>query len=140
MTVHDTGVRPTACRHSPKSKWSVIGACQSNVLLDFEPEKDPEKIEWMEANLIKAWEQGITLPGTPQLFVTAGHTYSQMFAEEEIKKKVIKTTEESVPKQYYEFLNVFSKEASEWLPKRKLSRVGMAPSRYLIFLFAGSNP
>lgn len=46
-------------------------------------------------------------------------TYSQLFAEEEIKKKVVKTAEESVPKQYHEFLNVFSKEASERLPERK---------------------
>ncbi|KAF9801195.1 hypothetical protein IEO21_10184 [Rhodonia placenta] len=67
----------------------------------------------------KSWEQGITLPGTPQLFVAAGHTYSQLFAEEEIKKKVVKTAKESVPKQYHEFLKVFSKEASEWLPERK---------------------
>ncbi|KAF9796773.1 hypothetical protein IEO21_10957 [Rhodonia placenta] len=67
----------------------------------------------------RSWEQGITLPGAPQLFVMAGHTYSQLFAEEEIKKKVVKTTKESVPKQYHEFLKVFSKEASERLPKRK---------------------
>ncbi|KAF9802632.1 hypothetical protein IEO21_09857 [Rhodonia placenta] len=68
----------------------------------------------------RPWEQGITLPGAPQLFIAAGHTYSQLFAEEEIKKKVVKTAKESVPKQYHEFLNVFSKEASEWLPERKL--------------------
>ncbi|KAF9796506.1 hypothetical protein IEO21_10991 [Rhodonia placenta] len=67
----------------------------------------------------RPWEQGITLPGAPQLFVAAGHTYSQLFAEEEIKKKVVKTAEESVPKQYHEFLKVFSKEASERLPERK---------------------
>ncbi|KAF9800350.1 hypothetical protein IEO21_10375 [Rhodonia placenta] len=64
-------------------------------------------------------EQGITLPGAPQLFVAAGHIYFQLFAEEEIKRKVVKTTEESVPKQYHKFLNVFSKEASERLPERK---------------------
>ncbi|KAF9800263.1 hypothetical protein IEO21_10402 [Rhodonia placenta] len=67
----------------------------------------------------RSWEQGITLPGAPQLFVAAGHTYPQLFAEEEIKKKVVKTAEESVPKQYHEFLKVFSKEASERLPERK---------------------
>ncbi|KAF9796282.1 hypothetical protein IEO21_11011 [Rhodonia placenta] len=67
----------------------------------------------------RPWEQGITLPGAPQLFIAAGHMYSQLFAEEEIKKKVIKTAEESVPKQYHEFLKVFSKEALEWLPERK---------------------
>ncbi|KAF9802722.1 hypothetical protein IEO21_09836 [Rhodonia placenta] len=120
LTVHDTGVRPMACRHSLKSKRLVIGTCRSKVLPDFEPEEDPAEVEWDEADLIKTWEQGITLPGAPQLFVTAGHTYSQLFAEEEIKKKVIKTAEESVPKQYHEFLKVFSKKASEWLPKRKL--------------------
>ncbi|KAF9797371.1 hypothetical protein IEO21_10878 [Rhodonia placenta] len=60
------------------------------------------------------------LPGAPQLFIAAGHTYSRLFAEEEIKKKVVKTTKESVPKQYHKFLDVFSKEASERLPKRKL--------------------
>lgn len=113
------GVRPTARRRSPKSKRLVIGACRSKVLPDFEPEDDPEGIEWTETDLIEAWEQGIMLPGTPQLFIAAGHTYSQLFAEEEIKKKVVKTAEESVPKQYHEFLNVFSKEASEWLPERK---------------------
>ncbi|KAF9802637.1 hypothetical protein IEO21_09853 [Rhodonia placenta] len=118
-TVRDMGVRPTARRHSPKSKRLVIGACQSKVLPDCEPEEDPAEVEWDEADLIEAWEQGITLPSAPQLFIAAGHTYSQLFAEEEIKKKVIKTTEESVPKQYHEFLKVFSKEASERLPERK---------------------
>ncbi|KAF9799984.1 hypothetical protein IEO21_10465 [Rhodonia placenta] len=118
-TARDTGVRPTACRRLPKSKRSVIGACQSKVLPDFEPEEDPVEVEWDKADLIEAWEQGITLPGAPQLFVAAGHMYSQLFAEEEIKKKVVKTAEESVPKQYHEFLKVFSKEASERLPKRK---------------------
>ncbi|KAF9801832.1 hypothetical protein IEO21_10026 [Rhodonia placenta] len=107
------------CRCSPKSKRSVIGACQSKVLLDSEPKNDLEEIEWTETDLIKSWEQDIMLPGAPQLFVAAGHTYSQLFAEEEIKKKVVKTAEESVPKQYHKFLNVFSKEASEWLPERK---------------------
>ncbi|KAF9799016.1 hypothetical protein IEO21_10631 [Rhodonia placenta] len=67
----------------------------------------------------RPWEQGITLPGAPQLFIAAGHTYSQLFIEKEIKKKVVKTTEESVPEQYHEFLKVFSKEASERLPERK---------------------
>ncbi|KAF9799688.1 hypothetical protein IEO21_10524 [Rhodonia placenta] len=108
---HDMGVRPMTCKCFLKSKWLIIGACQSKVLPDFEPEKDLENIEWTEANLIEAWEQGITLSGAPQLFVAVGHMYSQLFAEEEIKKKVVKTTEESVPKQYHEFLKVFSKEA-----------------------------
>ncbi|OSX56530.1 hypothetical protein POSPLADRAFT_1062676 [Postia placenta MAD-698-R-SB12] len=56
-TAHDMGVRPT-------------------VLPDFEPKEDPKEIEWDETNLIEAWEQGIMLPGTPQLFVAAGHTLS----------------------------------------------------------------
>ncbi|KAF9801706.1 hypothetical protein IEO21_10049 [Rhodonia placenta] len=67
----------------------------------------------------RPWEQDITLPGASQLFIAARHTYSQLFTEEEIKKKVVKTAEESVPKQYHEFLKVFSKEASERLPERK---------------------
>ncbi|OSX66034.1 hypothetical protein POSPLADRAFT_1052709, partial [Postia placenta MAD-698-R-SB12] len=104
-TARDTGVRPTARRRSPKSKRSVIGACRSKVLPDFELEEDTVEVEWDDANLIEAWEQGIMLPGAPQLFVAAGHTYSQLFAKEEIKKKVVKTAEESVPKQYHEFLN-----------------------------------
>ncbi|KAF9799987.1 hypothetical protein IEO21_10464 [Rhodonia placenta] len=119
ITAHDMGVRPTARKHLPKSKQSVIGACLSKVLPDFEPKEDLEETEWTEADLIEAWKQDIMLPGAPQLFVAAGHTYSQLFAEEEIKKKVVKTAEESVPKQYHEFLNVFSKEASERLPERK---------------------
>ncbi|KAF9798941.1 hypothetical protein IEO21_10641 [Rhodonia placenta] len=119
LTARDTGDRPTARRRLPKSKWSVIGACRSKVLPDFEPEDDPEEIEWTETDLIEAWEQGITLSSAPKLFVAVGHTYSQLFAKEEIKKKVVKTTEESVPKQYHEFLNVFFKEASEQLPERK---------------------
>ncbi|KAF9795070.1 hypothetical protein IEO21_11100 [Rhodonia placenta] len=114
-----TGVRPTARRCSPKSKRLVVGACRSKVLPDFKSEEDPVEVEWDEANLIEAWEQGITLPGAPQLFVAAGHTYSQLFAEKEIKKKVVKTAEELVPKQYHKFLKVFSKEASERLPERK---------------------
>ncbi|KAF9800977.1 hypothetical protein IEO21_10244 [Rhodonia placenta] len=118
-TACDTGVRPTAHRRSPKSKRLVIGACRRTVLPDFEPEEDLAEVEWDEADLIKAWEQGITIPGAPQLFVAAGHTYSQLFAKEEIKKKVVKTAEESVPKQYHEFLKVLSKEASERLPERK---------------------
>ncbi|KAF9799477.1 hypothetical protein IEO21_10560 [Rhodonia placenta] len=118
-TARDTGVRPTAHRQLQKSKWLVIGACQSKVLPDFDPEEDPVEVEWEEANLIEAWEQSITLPGAPQLFVAAGHTYSHLFAEEEIRKKVDKTAKESVPKQYHKFLNVFIKEASERLPKRK---------------------
>ncbi|KAF9797972.1 hypothetical protein IEO21_10812 [Rhodonia placenta] len=119
-TARDTGVRPMARRCLPKSKQLVISACWSKVLPDFEPEEDPVEVEWEETDLIEAWEQGITLPNAPQLFVAAGHTYSQLFAEEEIKKKVVKTAEESVPKQYYEFLKVLSKEASERLPERKL--------------------
>ncbi|KAF9797629.1 hypothetical protein IEO21_10847 [Rhodonia placenta] len=67
----DTGVRPTARKRSPKSKRLVIGACRSKVLPDLEPEEDPAEVEWDEANLIEAWEQGITLPGAPQLFVAA---------------------------------------------------------------------
>ncbi|KAF9803489.1 hypothetical protein IEO21_09671 [Rhodonia placenta] len=67
----------------------------------------------------RAWKQGIMLPGAPQLFIAAGHIYFQLFTEDEIKKKVVKTAKESVPKQYHKFLKVFSKEASEWLPKRK---------------------
>ncbi|OSX58572.1 hypothetical protein POSPLADRAFT_1152697, partial [Postia placenta MAD-698-R-SB12] len=97
--------------HNPEIDWD-------KVLLDFEPEEDPVEVEWDEADLIEAWEQGVTLPGAPQLFVAAGHMYSQLFAEEEIKKKVVKTAEELVPEQYHEFLKVFSKEASERLPKR----------------------
>ena len=58
-TVRDTGVRPTARRHLPKSKQSAISACRSKALLDFEPEGDLEEIEWMQADLIEAWEQGI---------------------------------------------------------------------------------
>ncbi|KAF9815632.1 hypothetical protein IEO21_04422 [Rhodonia placenta] len=92
-TAHDMGVRPTVRRCSLKSKQSVIGACRSKILPDFEPKEEPEEIEWTETDLIKAWEQGITLPGTPQLFIAAGHTYSQLFAEEEIKKKVVELAE-----------------------------------------------
>ncbi|OSX56537.1 hypothetical protein POSPLADRAFT_1062682 [Postia placenta MAD-698-R-SB12] len=95
-TVRNTRVRPT-----------------SKILPDFVPEDDPEEIEWMKADLIEVWEQGVMLPGAPQLFVTVGHTYSQLFVEEKIKKKVVQTAEVSVPKQYHEFLKVFSKEASE---------------------------
>ncbi|KAF9807545.1 hypothetical protein IEO21_08160 [Rhodonia placenta] len=78
------------CKHNPEIDWD-------KVLPDFEPEEGSEEIEWMETNLIKAWERGIMLPSAPQLFIAAGHTYSQLFAEEEIKNKVVKTAEESVP-------------------------------------------
>ncbi|PIL30819.1 hypothetical protein GSI_06987 [Ganoderma sinense ZZ0214-1] len=46
----------------------------------------------------------------------ATYTYSQQLAEQEYQKKEIRPVEEIVPKQYHEYLHVFSKEASERLP------------------------
>ncbi|OSX55685.1 hypothetical protein POSPLADRAFT_1093241, partial [Postia placenta MAD-698-R-SB12] len=67
--------------HNPEINWEEgslkLSRCpEIKVLPDYEPEEDPAEVEWDEANLIEAWEQGITLPGAPQLFIAAGHTYS----------------------------------------------------------------
>ena len=114
----DTGVRPTARGHLRKTKRTTKGSIQSKVLPDSEPEMEIE-VDWEENDLLEAWERGVTLSGTPKLFVAAGYTYSQALAEEEYKKKEVKTVEEMVPNKFHEYLKVFSKQASERLPERK---------------------
>lgn len=42
-----------------------------------------------------------------------------MLAEEEYKKKEVKSVKEMVPNEFHEFLKVFSKEALERLPEHK---------------------
>ncbi|PIL30445.1 hypothetical protein GSI_07144 [Ganoderma sinense ZZ0214-1] len=74
--------------------------------------------EWdgTEESLLDALATGRTLRNAPKLFVSATYTYSQQLAEQEYQKKEIRPVEEIVPKQYHEYLRVFSKEASERLP------------------------
>ncbi|PIL29421.1 hypothetical protein GSI_09473 [Ganoderma sinense ZZ0214-1] len=74
--------------------------------------------EWdgTEESLLDALATGRTLRNAPKLFVSATYTYSQQLAEQEYQKKEIRPVEEIVPKQYHEYLPVFSKEASERLP------------------------
>lgn len=45
--------------------------------------------------------------------------YSQALAEEEFLKREVKNIEQMVPEKYHEFLDIFSKEASEQLPEHK---------------------
>ncbi|PIL32165.1 hypothetical protein GSI_05410 [Ganoderma sinense ZZ0214-1] len=73
--------------------------------------------EWdgTEESLLDALATGRTLRNAPKLFVSATYTYSQQLAEQEYQKEIC-PVEEIVPKQYHEYLHVFSKEASECLP------------------------
>lgn len=114
----DTGDRPTARKRVLKPKRSAKGKVRSRVLLEEELVLDPE-VEWNEDDLLESWERGVNLPDAPQIYVAAGHTYSQVLAEEEYKKKEVKSVEEMVPNEFHEFLKVFSKEASERLPEHK---------------------
>ena len=70
-----------------------------------------------EQSLFDAWENRQRLYGAPQLFASVSYTYSQQLAEQEYQKKEVCPVEEIVPGHYHEFLEVFSKEASEHLPE-----------------------
>ncbi len=70
-----------------------------------------------EQSVLDAWENGQPLYGTPQLFASALYTYSQQLAKQEYQKKEICPVKEIIPSHYYEYLQVFSKKASECLPK-----------------------
>ena len=65
----------------------------------------------MEQSLLEAWENRQCLYSAPQLFASAVYTYSQQLAEQEYQKKDVHPVEEN------EYLDVFSKEASERLPE-----------------------
>ena len=54
-----------------------------------------------------------------EVWVAAGYTYSQQFAEAAQKQKPQKTFEEMVPEQYRQFDKVFSEHESERLPAHK---------------------
>ena len=78
--------------------------------------------EWNgdKTSLLDAWEQGHTLHNAPQLFVAAGHTYAQQFAEQEYQKcGDPHPVTELFPERCHEFLRVFSKEALECLPEHR---------------------
>ncbi len=45
------------------------------------------------------------------------YTYSQQLTEQEYQKKEVRLVEELVLECYYEYLQVFSKKASEHLPE-----------------------
>ena len=53
-----------------------------------------------EQALIDAWKDGRALRDAPQLFVSASYTYSQQLAEQEYKKKEVRSIEEMVPPEY----------------------------------------
>lgn len=94
------------------------GQVRAKVLPEEEPEPEVE-INWDEEDLLEAWERGVILPNAPKLYIAAGHTYSQALAEEEFLKHEVKTIEQMVPEKYHEFIDIFSKEASERLPEHK---------------------
>ena len=83
---------------------------------DSEPEVD---IDWNEDELLEAWERGVTLLNSPKLYIAAGHTYSQALEEEAFLKREVKSVDQMVPEKYHDFLDIFSKEASERLPEHK---------------------
>ena len=122
----DTEVRLTA-RQSPRRvrKAKTVGRIRAAVMAEEDEEQEerpwpPGFLPWWdgtEQSLLDAWENGQRLYGTPQLFVSASYTYSQQLAEQEYQKKEVRPVEEIVPRQYHEFLEVFSKEASERLPE-----------------------
>ena len=106
-------------------KAKIIGRICVAIMVEEEQEQEewpwPPRflLQWdrMEQSLLDAWENGQHLYGTPQLFMLASYTYSQQLAEQEYQKKEVHPVEEIVLKQYHEFLEVFSKEASEHLPE-----------------------
>ena len=67
------------------------------------------------------------------LHVCAGITKSQLIAQEKAIKEGDKTLEEMIPQEFIEFMDVFSKKASERLPTRK-------PWDHSIDLIPGSEP
>ena len=67
------------------------------------------------------------------LRVCAGITKSQLIAQEKAIKEGDKTLEEMIPQEFIEFMDVFSKKASERLPTRK-------PWDHSIDLIPGSEP
>ena len=122
----DTEVRLTA-RQSPRRvrKAKTVGRIRAAVMAEEDEEQEERpwppgflpRWDGTEQSLLDAWENGQRLFGTPQLFVSASYTYSQQLAEQEYQKKEVRPVEEIVPRQYHEFLEVFSKEASERLPE-----------------------
>ena len=76
------------------------------------PVLDDTAWDGTEQALIDAWKDGRTLRDAPQLFVSASYTYSQQLAEQEYKKKEVRSIEEIVPPEYQNHLRVFSEEAA----------------------------
>ena len=122
----DTEVRLTARRGARRvKKVRMVGRIRAAVMA--EESQEEEERPWppgflplwdgTEEALLDAWDNGQCLYGTPQLFVSATYTYSQQLAEQEYQKKEVRPVEEIVPERYHEYLQVFSKKASERLPE-----------------------
>ncbi|PIL25062.1 hypothetical protein GSI_12951 [Ganoderma sinense ZZ0214-1] len=93
------------CEHNPEVDWE-----RGSLRLSRCPEACPA-------------HQKVSKPVETKMRDTEGkegkdatYTYSQQLAEQEYQKKEIHLVEEIVPKQYHEYLCMFSKEASERLP------------------------
>ena len=128
VKARDTGVRPTARSNSPRArKARKVGRVCAAVMVDEvedEPVEAPvlDDTAWdgTEQALIDAWKDGRTLRDAPQLFVSASYTYSQQLAEQEYKKKEVRSIEEMVPPEYQNHLRVFSEEAAGRMPESRL--------------------
>ena len=127
VKARDMGVRPTARSNSPWArKTRKVGRVCTAVMVD-EVEDEPvealvlDDMAWdgTEQALIDAWKDGRTLRDAPQLFVSASYTYSQQLAEQEYKKKEVRSIEEMVPPEYQNHLRVFSEEAAGRMPESR---------------------
>ena len=127
VKARDTGVRPTARSNSPRArKARKVGRVCAAVMVDEvedEPVEAPvlDDTDWdgTEQALIDAWKDRRTLRDAPQLFVSASYTYSQQLAEQEYKKKEVRSIEEMVPPEYQNHLRVFSEEAAGRMPESR---------------------
>ena len=127
VKARDTGVRPTARSNSPRArKARKVGRVCAAVMVDEvedEPVEAPvlDNTAWdgTEQALIDAWKDGRTLRDAPQLFVSASYTYSQQLAEQEYKKKEVRSIEEMVLPEYQNHLQVFSEEAAGRMPESR---------------------
>ena len=99
--------------------WLARRICRIEIdeeddLPDLAPDSDETDLD--EDDFSDLWEED---DEDRCIYIRAGHTYAQQFAEEASKDGTPKSFEEMIPEEFREFLDVFSKEESERMPTRK---------------------
>ena len=108
MDTSDTGDRPTA-RKSKEKKPRKEPKRRKYIPMEVDTEEEIEP----EPMII----DGSQMEKGDRLFVLAGYTYTSELAAEAAREQVAKALKDTVPEHYHEFLNLFSKDASDRLPE-----------------------